>query len=111
MTAVLFISVLALLGIGAPIVTALGGAGLLTILASGLINPDDVIKPVVAVQRFFASVDSAALLAIPFFILAGDLMNKGGLAKRLINFAGLFVSKITGGMGMKIGRASCRETV
>ena len=100
MTAVLFISVLALLGIGAPIVTALGGAGLLTILASGLINPDDVIKPVVAVQRFFASVDSAALLAIPFFILAGDLMNKGGLAKRLINFAGLFVSKITGGMGM-----------
>ena len=100
MTLILFLSVLALLAIGAPIVTAMGGAGILTILSSGLIDPDSAIRPVVAVQRFFASVDSAALLAIPFFILAGDLMNKGGLAKRLINFAGMFVGKISGGMGM-----------
>jgi C4-dicarboxylate transporter DctM subunit len=100
MTAILFISVLFLLAIGAPIVTAMGGAGLLTILGSHLLTPDMAIQPVVAVQRFFASVDSAALLAIPFFILAGDLMNKGGLAKRLINFAGMFVGKVTGGMGM-----------
>ncbi len=100
MTAVLFLSVSFLLAVGAPIVTAMGGAGLLAILSSGIIDPENTIRPVVAVQRFFASVDSAALLAIPFFILAGDLMNKGGLAKRLINFAGLFVSRIAGGMGM-----------
>ncbi|HEY9055480.1 MAG TPA: TRAP transporter large permease [Rectinemataceae bacterium] len=100
MTAVLFVSILVLLAVGAPIVAAMGGAGLLTILASRILTPDLAIQPVVAVQRFFASVDSAALLAIPFFILAGDLMNKGGLAKRLINFAGMFVGKISGGMGM-----------
>ncbi|MGB4587145.1 MAG: TRAP transporter large permease [Rectinemataceae bacterium] len=93
MTLLLFGSVLALLVVGAPIVTAMGGSALITIFALG-------INPTTAVQRFFASIDSAALLAIPFFILAGDLMNKGGLAKRLIGFAGLFVSKITGGMGM-----------
>jgi len=93
MTILLFGSVLVLLGIGAPIVTAMGGSALLTIFAAG-------INPITAVQRFFASIDSAALLAIPFFILAGDLMNKGGLAKRLINFAGMFVGKISGGMGM-----------
>ncbi len=100
MTIVLFASVLLLLAVGAPIVAAMGGAGLLTILASQVIDPEMAIRPVVAVQRFFASVDSAALLAIPFFILAGDLMNKGGLAKRLIGFAGMFVGKISGGMGM-----------
>jgi len=93
MTILLFGSVLLLLAVGAPIVTAMGGSALITIFAAG-------INPITAVQRFFASVDSAALLAIPFFILAGDLMNKGGLAKRLINFAGMFVGKIPGGMGM-----------
>lgn len=93
MTLLLFGSVFALLGLGVPIVTSMGLSSLFTIIAAG-------INPIVTVQRFFTSVDSVALLAIPFFILAGDLMNKGGLAKRLISFAGLFVSKLTGGMGM-----------
>lgn len=93
MTLLLFGSALVLLAVGAPIVTAMGGSALLTIVAAG-------INPITAVQRFFTSVDSTALLAIPFFILAGDLMNKGGLAKRLINFAGMFVGRIPGGMGM-----------
>ncbi len=100
MTLLLFGSVLALLAVGAPIATAMGGSGLITILLSGIIDPNNAINPVQAVQSFFGSVDSAALLAIPFFILAGDLMNKGGLAKRLINFAGMFVGRISGGMGM-----------
>ena len=93
MTILLFGSVFALLALGVPIVTSMGLSSLLTLVAAG-------INPITAVQRFFTSVDSVALLAIPFFILAGDLMNKGGLAKRLISFAGLFVSKLTGGMGM-----------
>ncbi len=93
MTILLFGSVFALLALGVPIVTSMGLSSLLTIIIAG-------INPITAVQRFFTSVDSVALLAIPFFILAGDLMNKGGLAKRLISFAGLFVSKLTGGMGM-----------
>lgn len=100
MTLLLFGSVLALLVLGVPIATAMAGSGLITILLSGIIDPNNAINPVQAVMSFFGSVDSAALLAIPFFILAGDLMNKGGLAKRLINFAGLFVSRISGGIGM-----------
>lgn len=99
MILLLFGSVFALLALGAPIVTSMGLSSLFTILAAG-------INPIVTVQRFFTSVDSVALLAIPFFILAGDLMNKGGLAKRLISFAGLFVSKLTGGMGM-VAIVSC----
>jgi C4-dicarboxylate transporter DctM subunit len=100
MTLVLFGSVLVLLAVGAPIATAMAGSGLITILLSGLFNPENAINPVQAVQSFFSSIDSVALLAIPFFILAGDLMNKGGLAKRLVNFAGMFVGRITGGLGM-----------
>lgn len=100
MTLLLFGSVLVLLALGTPIATAMAGSGLITILLSGIIDPNNAINPVQAVMSFFGSVDSVALLAIPFFILAGDLMNKGGLAKRLINFAGMFVGRISGGLGM-----------
>ncbi|GAB6276553.1 MAG: TRAP transporter large permease [Rectinema sp.] len=93
MTLILFISAGILLMLGAPVSVAMGLSSLLTILAAGM-------KPYIAIQQFFTGVDSTALLAIPFFILAGDLMNKGGLAKRIINFAAIFVSKFTGGMGM-----------
>jgi len=100
MTLLLFGSVLVLLALGTPIATAMAGSGLITILLSGIIDPNNAINSVQAVMSFFGSVDSVALLAIPFFILAGDLMNKGGLAKRLINFAGMFVGRISGGLGM-----------
>lgn len=93
MVPLLFGCVAALLVLGVPIVASLGLSSLVTVLAAG-------INPIVAIQKFFAGVDSAALLAIPFFILAGDLMNKGGLAKRLINFAGLLVGRVSGGMGL-----------
>jgi C4-dicarboxylate transporter DctM subunit len=89
----LFYSALILLVIGAPIVVALGLSSLIFILANG-------IQPVVVIQKFFAGIDSAALLAVPFFILAGNLMNRGGIAKRIVNMAKGLVGKAHGGMGI-----------
>jgi len=93
MGGLLFISALLLLMIGAPIVVALGLASLLFIF-----NND--IQSVVVIQKLFAGIDSAALLAVPFFILAGDLMNRGGIAKRIVNMVSGFVGNIHGGMGI-----------
>lgn len=93
MGGLLFGSALGLLLVGAPIVVALGLASLLFISAND-------IQSVVVIQKLFAGIDSAALLAVPFFILAGDLMNKGGIAKRIVNMASSAVGNIHGGMGI-----------
>ena len=58
------------------------------------------IQSSIVVQRLFSGIDSAALLAIPFFILAGDLMNLGGLAKRLVDLANIVVGRMTGGLAI-----------
>lgn len=52
----------------------------------------------VASQKMISGVDSFSLLAVPFFILCGVLMNSGGIAQKLINFAKLFVGPIPGGL-------------
>lgn len=93
MAGILFISALILLVIGAPIVVALGASSLVFIFAND-------IQPVVVIQKFFAGIDSAALLAVPFFILAGELMNQGGIAKRIVNMVNGLVGNIHGGMGI-----------
>ncbi|OPL08670.1 MAG: hypothetical protein AVO33_09650 [delta proteobacterium ML8_F1] len=93
MGALLFTSALALLVVGAPIVVALGLSSLVFMFAND-------IKTVVVIQKLFAGIDSAALLAVPFFILAGDLMNRGGIAKRIVNMAKIMVGNIHGGMGV-----------
>ncbi|WP_028659189.1 TRAP transporter large permease [Nocardioides insulae] len=51
-------------------------------------------------QRMVASLDAFALLAIPFFILGGEIMGAGGISARLIRFAGLFVGWLRGGLGL-----------
>ena len=76
MTLVLFGSVLVLLAVGAPIATAMAGSGLITILLSGLFNPENAINPVQAVQSFFSSIDSVALLAIPDPDIAAKSMHE-----------------------------------
>ncbi|OXE28160.1 hypothetical protein CA163_35350, partial [Vibrio parahaemolyticus] len=79
----LFGSFAVLLAIGVPVSFAIGLSSLATILM-GL-----PLEPAIAVvaQRMAAGLDNFALLAIPFFILAGNIMNQGGIALRLINFA------------------------
>lgn len=53
---------------------------------------------VLLAQRFFQGMNSFPLMAVPFFVLAGDLMNQGGTTRRLINFANMLVGRIPGGL-------------
>jgi TRAP-type transport system large permease protein len=76
--------------IGVPIAFALGLAGVAGMLATGL-------NLITVPTRMFTGIDSFVLLAAPFYILAGDLMNRGGITDRLIRLAQLVVGRIAGG--------------
>ena len=91
---VLVVSFLILLSIGVPISYSIGIASLLTMLFSISTMP----ALTTVAERMATGLDSFALLAIPFFILAGQLMNSGGIARRLIDFAKVFVGKLPGGL-------------
>ncbi|GHA74785.1 TRAP transporter large permease [Pontibacter akesuensis] len=91
---VLVVSFLFLLIIGVPIAFSIGIAALLTMLVS--IAPEAAFTTLA--QRMATGLDSFALLAIPFFILAGQLMNRGGIASRLIDFAKGLVGTLPGGL-------------
>lgn len=93
MGGILFLLALLLLIVGAPIVTSLGLSSTIFIYLNG-------ISPNAVIQKMFSGVDSAPLLAVPFFVLAGDLMNRGGLARRIVNMAKKLVGNIHGGMGI-----------
>jgi tripartite ATP-independent transporter DctM subunit len=81
-----------LLLIGTPIAFCLGLASLATVLYMG-------IPPVVVFQQMNSGMNVFAMMAIPFFIYAGDLMIRGGIAERLINFAASLVGHVRGGLG------------
>lgn len=91
---VLVVSFVILLALGVPIAFSIGIAALLTMLVS--IAPEAAFTTLA--QRMATGVDSFALLAIPFFILAGQLMNRGGIATRLIDFAKVLVGTLPGGL-------------
>src|SRR5699024_5345766 len=57
-------------------------------------------------QGLVTSIDSFPLMAVPFFILAGDLMGEGGLSRRLLNVANVFFGRYTGGLAV-IGVITC----
>ena len=81
-----------LMVVGTPIAFCLGIASFATIVYIGR-------PPVVVVQQLNSGVSPFTLLAIPFFIFAGDLMMRGGIAARIIAFAGSIVGHIRGGLG------------
>lgn len=83
-----------LLVLGAPIAVALGIASVAAILP---VMPFDV-AVLTASQRIFSGISVFSLLAIPFFVLAGNIMNKGGIAIRLINLAKLVTGKLPGAL-------------
>lgn len=91
---ILVLSFLILLSIGVPIAFAIGISTLLTMLVN--IAPEPAFTTLA--QRMATGLDSFALLAIPFFVLAGQLMNRGGIATRLINFAKGLVGSLPGGL-------------
>ena len=91
---VLTVSFLLLLAIGVPVSYSLGVSATLTLAIS--ISPLPAFTTIAA--RLASSLDSFTLLAIPFFILAGQLMNKGGIAIRLVDFAKVLVGRFPGGL-------------
>lgn len=84
---------LVFMGIGVPVFFAMGLASMAFILATGGQVPLNVMA-----TALVQGIDSFAFLAIPFFFLAGDLMNTGGITKRLLAFAAALVGHIRGGL-------------
>ncbi len=78
---------------GIPVAIAMAGASLVYILATGTLPPFAV------VHRMIGGIDSFPLLAVPFFILAGNLMNNAGITNRIYNFALALVGWLKGGLG------------
>jgi len=91
---IIAIVLLVLLLAGLPISIALGISSLLAILP--ILNFNAAV--LTAAQRIFSGISVFTLIAIPFFILAGNIMNKGGIAIRLINFAKVLSGRIPGAM-------------
>lgn len=89
---VLLFSLLAFLLVGIPLAFTLGASSLLALIYQGGV-PLSVVT-----QRMFVAVDSFSLLAIPLFILAGEMMNSGGITQRLVDFADKLVGHIVGGL-------------
>jgi len=90
----LFLSFFWLLGYGVPVAYSIGISTTITILLNIALVPGIT----TVAQRMTTGIDSFALLAIPFFVLAGELMNQGGVATRLINFAKSLVGSLPGGL-------------
>ncbi|NAS13830.1 TRAP transporter large permease [Poritiphilus flavus] len=91
---ILVISFVVFLALRVPIAYSIGLSALLTLVVSMPFLP----SVTTLAQRMAASLDSFALLAIPFFILAGQVMNRGGIARRLIDFAKAIVGPFPGGL-------------
>ena len=79
--------------LGVPFGITIGLSSMVYILLADII-------PMIMIQQLFTGVNNSSLMAIPFFILAGNLMLTGGLAQRLINFANAIVGRITGGLAI-----------
>lgn len=88
------VGLVVLLFFGVPIFVVLLAPVLVTLLTT------TSTPPVLVVQRVFSGLDKFPLMAIPFFILAGTIMAKGGLSKRLIRLANALVSPLPGGLSM-----------
>ena len=84
---------LGLMGSGIPVAIAMAGASLIYVMVSGN-SPDYVV-----IHRMVGGLDSFPLLAVPFFILAGNLMNSAGITNRIYNFALALVGWMRGGLG------------
>ncbi len=91
--AILFTVFVAGLIIGVPVAATLGLSSLAYILVTGL-------NPVAIPQKMYAGMDVFVLLSIPGFILAGNLMNQGGITERIIRFASALVGWVRGGLGL-----------
>ncbi|ARK32306.1 TRAP transporter large permease [Halalkalibacter krulwichiae] len=93
MITILLLAALLLMAMGLPIAVTIG------LVSIGYIFINEIPVNIIT-QQIVGGVDVTSLLAIPLFILAGDLMSKGGLAKRMIRLASALVGKVSGGLGL-----------
>lgn len=91
---VLFGSFIVLLLLSVPIGISLGLSSLITIIVTGVTSNEYL------AQSLVASTDSFPLMAVPFFVLAGEIMGKGGISERLFKLANVFVGRLTGGFAI-----------
>lgn len=96
MTTVLFVAFAVFVALNTPISLALGLASLVGLLYEGRL------PLLVLPQKLFTGVDSFVLLAVPLFVLAGNLMDTGGISRRLIAVASKLVGHIQGGLGQVV---------
>ena len=93
-TVLLFAIFMILILLAFPMALGMAASPLLLIIGQGDVNP------LIVAQRMFVGVDSLSMLAIPMFLLAGSLMESGGISKRLINFSSALVGHMRGGLAM-----------
>ena len=91
--AVFMLSLLGAMALGMPIAFALIVCGV------ALMAQLDIFDSQIVAQNIINGADSFPLMAIPFFMLAGEIMNKGGLARRIVNVALAMVGHFRGGLG------------
>ena len=92
MLAVIFVILLVMIFAGLPIILAMGLVGL-----AGFLTTPQLVLPLFP-QKMFTTLDSFSLLALPYFILAGELMAKGGISRKLVDFATIVVGHLRGSL-------------
>ncbi|MDR2799915.1 MAG: TRAP transporter large permease [Desulfovibrio sp.] len=100
MAITIFIAFFALIIIGVPIAIALGLSSMITIMMHSHV------PVMVLVQKAYSGLDTFTLMAIPFFILAGNIMSQGGVSTRLVALASIFFGRYTGGLA-QVSTAAC----
>ena len=100
MAASIFIAFFALIAIGVPIAIALGLSSMVAMMLHSHV------PLMVLVQKAYSGLDTFTLMAIPFFILAGNVMSHGGVSTRLVGLAAIFFGRYTGGLA-QVSTAAC----
>ena len=98
---ILFAAFAVCLIVGVPVSISLGVASLCSVVFGGLSASSTVIA-----QRIFGGLQSTSIMAIAFFVLAGNLMTKGGISRRIVNFANCLVGNVRGGMSLALAHSS-----
>ena len=93
--AIFICSMLVGIAIGLPIAVAL----LLCAVATALALGGGDANPTILARTLMQGSDSVTMMALPFFVLAGEIMNRGGLTKRIIAFCNIFIGRVRGGLG------------
>lgn len=98
MLAVFLIALFGLVIIGVPIAFSLVGTGFFMMLTQAMSRPSAWSVFALA-QKFVNGTDSVPLLAIPFFMIAGEIMTRGGISRRIVDFAYSVLGRFKGGLG------------